>query len=38
MPLFGRLFDQQQYQASFLLAASCPLAGFVLWFGLTRRM
>lgn len=36
MPLFGRLFDRQAYQPSFVIAALCPLAGFLLWLALTR--
>ncbi len=31
MPVFGGLFDQHRYQASFILAAACPLTGVVLW-------
>ena len=37
MPLFGRLFDQQLYAASFLLAACFPLAGMAVWLLADRR-
>jgi MFS transporter, ACS family, hexuronate transporter len=36
MPLFGRLFDRQQYDAAFLLAAGFPVLGFGLWWVLSR--
>jgi ACS family hexuronate transporter-like MFS transporter len=36
MPVFGRMFDQQQYQTAFLVAALFPVAGYVLWSGLGR--
>jgi MFS transporter, ACS family, hexuronate transporter len=36
MPVFGALFDQQLYQASFVIAAMCPLAGFLLWLALAK--
>lgn len=36
MPLFGRLFDRQQYEAAFLLAAGFPVLGFALWWMLGR--
>jgi ACS family hexuronate transporter-like MFS transporter len=37
MPYFGRLFDTQQWQASFTLCALTPIAGYALWFALSRR-
>lgn len=37
MPVFGRLFDRQQYDAAFLLAAGFPVLGFVLWWVLSRK-
>jgi ACS family hexuronate transporter-like MFS transporter len=37
MPLFGRLFDRQQYDVAFLLATGFPVAGFVLWWALSRQ-
>jgi ACS family hexuronate transporter-like MFS transporter len=37
MPLFGRLFDRQQYDVAFLLATGFPVAGFVLWWALSRE-
>jgi ACS family hexuronate transporter-like MFS transporter len=36
MPLFGRLFDRQQYEAAFLLATGFPVLGFALWWMLGR--
>lgn len=36
MPVFGRLFDQQLYQASFAIAAVCPMAGYLIWLALTK--
>lgn len=35
-PIFGRLFDQRNYDAAFLIAAIFPVAGYVL-FALTNR-
>jgi ACS family hexuronate transporter-like MFS transporter len=37
MPLFGRLFDRAQYDTAFVLAAGFPVAGFVLWWLLSRE-
>ena len=34
MPYFGRLFDQQNYTATFLIAASIPILGYAGWFSL----
>lgn len=34
MPYFGRLFDQHNYSAAFVLAALFPVAGTVLWWAL----
>lgn len=31
MPVFGALFDQHRYQVAFVLAAACPLVGFLVW-------
>ena len=31
MPLFGRLFDFNQYNLAFGLAALCPVAGYLCW-------
>jgi ACS family hexuronate transporter-like MFS transporter len=36
MPVAGRLFDQRQYEAAFLLAASIPVAGYFGWLALSR--
>jgi ACS family hexuronate transporter-like MFS transporter len=37
MPVFGRMFDRQLYEAAFLLATGLPVAGFVLWWLLSVR-
>lgn len=37
MPLFGRLFDQQRYDAAFVIAAVFPVSGYVLWKLLSDR-
>ena len=31
MPLFGRMFDLERYDAAFILAAVCPLIGYAIW-------
>lgn len=36
MPWFGRMMDARAWQASFLAATAIPVAGFVLWFLLSR--
>lgn len=36
MPLFGRMFDRQRYELSFMLAALCPALGYLIWLGLSR--
>jgi drug/metabolite transporter superfamily protein YnfA len=36
MPVFGRLFDGEQYQEAFLLAALCPILGYLLWWWMNR--
>ncbi|MGH9672278.1 MAG: MFS transporter [Bryobacteraceae bacterium] len=36
MPLFGRLFDHQRYEAAFLVAALFPVAGFGIWRWINR--
>ncbi len=36
MPIFGRLFDGRHYAAAFWIAAAIPVAGYGLWFGLSR--
>lgn len=38
MPLFGRLFDQQRYGPSFLLAALIPPIGYTIWFYINREV
>lgn len=37
MPIFGRLFDLKRYDAAFLLAAACPIVGYVCWLWLTAE-
>jgi MFS transporter, ACS family, hexuronate transporter len=37
MPIFGRLFDQQQHPLSFGVAALAPMAGYSLWYFANRR-
>jgi ACS family hexuronate transporter-like MFS transporter len=37
MPVFGKLFDVQQYHAAFALAAAFPVAGFAIWWLLSAR-
>ena len=37
-PITGRLFDQHQYQAAFLIPAVIPLAGFTIFSLLNRRL
>lgn len=37
MPYFGRLFDQHHYDAAFVLATCFPVAGFALWWLLSRE-
>jgi ACS family hexuronate transporter-like MFS transporter len=34
MPIFGRMFDHEQYAMAFQLAALFPVAGYALWRGL----
>jgi ACS family hexuronate transporter-like MFS transporter len=36
MPIAGRLFDQKNYGAAFLLAALFPFAGWAIWLALNR--
>jgi ACS family hexuronate transporter-like MFS transporter len=36
MPLFGRLFDRQQWQAAFWIAAAAPVAAFAVWVVVNR--
>jgi len=36
MPFFGRLFDQQRYDAAFMLAAAFPVTGYLFWLYLSR--
>ena len=31
MPVFGRLFDENRFDAAFLLAAAFPMAGYAAW-------
>ncbi len=35
MPLFGRMFDHSQYEPAFRIAAVFPVAGYLLWRGLS---
>jgi predicted MFS family arabinose efflux permease len=37
MPVFGRMFDQQRYEAAFLIAAFFPVAGYALWSALEKQ-
>lgn len=37
MPLSGRLFDQHNYPAAFLVTALFPLAGWAIWLALNRQ-
>ncbi len=37
MPLFGALFDLRRYEAAYVLAALCPMAGVLIWQALSRR-
>jgi len=37
MPFFGRMFDQQNYNAAFALAAACPVLGWIVWNLLNRN-
>jgi hypothetical protein len=37
MPVFGALFDLERYDAAFLFAAACPIAGYGLWLWLTAE-
>jgi ACS family hexuronate transporter-like MFS transporter len=37
MPVFGRLFDEQRFEAAFALAAAFPVAGYALWLLLAAR-
>jgi MFS transporter, ACS family, hexuronate transporter len=36
MPLFGRLFDQRNYSAAFVIAAAVPLIGYAAWMRWSR--
>jgi len=36
MPVFGRLFDLARWQTAFLLAAACPVAGYLIWSTINR--
>ena len=36
MPVAGRLFDQRQYGAAFLMAAAIPVVGYFGWLALSR--
>lgn len=38
MPVFGRLFDQRNWDGAFALAAAFPLLGWLLWRGLSQRV
>jgi ACS family hexuronate transporter-like MFS transporter len=37
MPVFGRLFDAQRFEAAFALAAVFPVAGFTIWWLLSTK-
>lgn len=37
MPYFGRLLDEQRYQAAFLVATGIPAAGMLFWLWVNRR-
>lgn len=37
MPVFGRFFDQREYETAFLLATGFPVVGYVLWLYLSRE-
>ena len=36
MPVFGHLFDLEQYGATFVLVAVCPMAGYLVWLWVSR--
>lgn len=36
MPLFGRLFDDRDFQTAFTIAATIPMLGYLLWLALGR--
>jgi ACS family hexuronate transporter-like MFS transporter len=38
MPVFGRMFDQRNWDGAFALASAFPLLGWVLWRGLSQRV
>jgi len=38
MPVFGRLFDLHRFDAAFVLAALCPVLGFVAWLLLSKAL
>lgn len=38
MPLFGRLFDQRNYELAFAIAAFLPVLGFLAWILIHRRL
>jgi ACS family hexuronate transporter-like MFS transporter len=37
MPLFGRLYDLNQYNLAFTLAALCPVVGYISWRAISGR-
>jgi hypothetical protein len=37
MPVFGRLFDNRRFEEAFFLAAVFPVAGYIIWWLLSRR-
>ena len=37
MPLFGRLYDLNQYHLAFTLAALCPVIGYISWRTISAR-
>jgi MFS transporter, ACS family, hexuronate transporter len=38
MPVFGRLFDLGRFDAGFALAAAFPMAGFLTWWAINRKL
>jgi MFS transporter, ACS family, hexuronate transporter len=37
MPIFGRLFDLGRYDLAFVMAAACPIAGYLFWLWLAAE-
>ena len=36
MPVFGKLFDMHRFDLAFLLAAACPVLGYLIWIAINR--